>query len=226
MWAWVVDNFRTSRQLRSSRSQMRSWRTPIASSTQPSFFLVNEDYWFGVEAADPEANEAELGAIRGWTSRHDRAKLRGFYVDVSKTGDVMKPGDVADKEMLERVLAAVHQIGWQLRLGEHIEGKRQDQQEEGIPAASAELIQYMSSLGIDINGREDAIPGTPLRNASYRFNDPEKKSSEPFQNMGKPGYEAETRELLALMVEHSADSGPLPDGAETPPPTNEDEGLQ
>ncbi|GAA2535612.1 hypothetical protein GCM10009860_15040 [Microbacterium mitrae] len=59
----------------------------------------------------------------------------------------MKPGDVADKEMLERVLAAVHQIGWQLRLGEHIEGKRQDQQEEGIPAASAELIQYMFEPG-------------------------------------------------------------------------------
>ncbi len=61
-------------------------------------FLVQEHYWFGVEPADPVANAEYLGTIRSWTRRHDRLKLRGFYVEVSKTGEVMTPTDVVDRE--------------------------------------------------------------------------------------------------------------------------------
>lgn len=45
----------------------------------------------------------------------------------------MAPTDAADEESLRDVIAHVHQIGWQLRLGEHIEGKKQDEQEAGSP---------------------------------------------------------------------------------------------
>ena len=39
--------------------------------------------------------------------------------------------------------------------------------------------------------------GTPLKNDAYRFNPPGVVRN-PFENLDKPGYEAETRELLAL----------------------------
>lgn len=46
----------------------------------------------------------------------------------------------------------------------------------------------------------EGIPGEPLNNAAYRFNPPGADRT-PFRNLGKPGYEAETRELLALKEE-------------------------
>jgi AbiV family abortive infection protein len=176
-------------------------------------FLVEEPYWFDVQPPDPDENAAYLGTIKAWARRHDRSKLRGFYVDLSKTGDVLAPTDVADEEALRAVIAHVHQIGWQLRLGEHIEGKRQDEKERGIPAMNPEATEwltgdpegdsppYLRSIAHRLReSMKEGIPGEPLNNAAYRFNPPSADRS-PFRNLGKPGYEAETRELLLMKEE-------------------------
>jgi len=175
-------------------------------------FLVDEPYWFGTEPADPVENAGYLGTIKAWSRRHDRLKMRGFYVDLNKTGAVMAP-DAADEESLRDVLAHVHQIGWQLRLGEHIEGKKQDEQEAEIPAASEEDVAWMKGshwaesppevwqiITDVVESMKDGAAGEPLTNAAYRFNPPGADRS-PFRNLGKPGYEAEARELLRLKHE-------------------------
>lgn len=97
-------------------------------------FLVDEPYWFDTQPPDPGENAAYLGTIKAWARRHDRSKQRGFYVDLGRTGEVLAPTDVANEAALRQVIEHVHQIGWQLRLGEHIEGKRQDDKEAGVPA--------------------------------------------------------------------------------------------
>lgn len=48
------------------------------------------------------------------------------------------------------------------------------------------------------------VPGVPLHNASYRFNPPGVDTN-PFRNVGAPGYEAEDRELAALWLEEYGD---------------------
>jgi len=168
-------------------------------------FLVEERYWFGVEPSDPAQTQAYLGTIKAWSRRHDRLKQRGFYVDLSKTGAVMTPTDVADEASLADVIRHVHQIDWQLRLGEHIEGKRQDQQEQGSPPADSTMLEWLERAearthsGL-LDSIREGIPGEPLNNAVYRFNPPGADRS-PFRNLGKPGYEAETRELQRLAEE-------------------------
>lgn len=120
----------------------------------------------------------------------------------------MAPTDVDDEGALREVIARVHQIGWQLRLGEHIEGKRQDQQEAGLPGSPDDDLAWIDSDGSDgedvagfledlKRSIRDGVPGEPLANPAYRFNPPGRDMS-PFRNVGKPGYEAETRELRAL----------------------------
>ncbi len=172
-------------------------------------FLVDERYWFGEGPSDPEENAASLGAIKSWARRQDHSKQRGFYVELSKTGEVMAPSDVTNEEALRDVIASVHQIGWQLRLGEHIEGKSQDQREHGSPGFTEEEIDRLSSRASDRPRTRDILaklkrallegaPGEPLPNPEYRFNREDAKRT-PFSDMGKPGYEAETRELLRLM---------------------------
>lgn len=173
-------------------------------------FLVEEPFWFGTEPADPAVNAATLGTIKAWSRRHDRSKQRGLYVDLGKTGIVMAPPYVADEEALRGVIAHVHQIGWQLRLGEHIEGKRQDEQEAGLAPSTDEEVDWMRSRHWDdvppyvrqvldgmVASIKAGIPGEPLKNAAYRFNPPDADRN-PFRNLGMPGYEAETRELLWL----------------------------
>lgn len=44
---------------------------------------------------------------------------------------------------------------------------------------------------------KQGVPGKPLPNAAYRFNPPGADRS-PFRNVGKTGYEAESRELMRL----------------------------
>lgn len=174
-------------------------------------FLVGEQYWFGVQPSDPDENAAYLGTIKAWTRRNDKVKQRGFYVELTKAGDPLSPSDVADEEALADVIAHVHQIGWQIRLGEHIEGKQQDSGEQGIPPSDPEESSLIDALedveGVDaefLAGLRDSIrsgvPGRPLRNAAYRFNPPGADRS-PFRNVGRPGYEAETRELMRLSDE-------------------------
>lgn len=173
-------------------------------------FLVEERYWFGVEPSDPGENAAYLGTIRAWARRHDRSKQRGFYVGLGKTGEVMAPSDVSDDADMREVIARVHQIGWQLRLGEHIEGKRQDEKEAGLPPLNDDDLAWLAvdeSKELDDVDKEfradlqrslrEGVPGESLPNAAYRFNPPDADRS-PFRNVGKPGYEAETRELMRL----------------------------
>ncbi|SNS69836.1 abortive infection protein, AbiV family [Geodermatophilus pulveris] len=168
-------------------------------------FLVEERYWFDTEPPDPEKNEAHLGKIQKWADRHDRLKQRGFYVSLDKTGAALTPTHVADEESLADVINYVHQIGWQLRLGEHIEGKRQDEQEQGSPPADAKLLALLEDPDRPtppelLDAMRQGTPGKPINNAAYRFNQPSADQT-PFLNMGKPGYEAETRELLRLADE-------------------------
>lgn len=166
-------------------------------------FLEEERYWFGEGPPDYEANASALGAIKRWASKNNTAKQRGFYVDLDSKGDALSPMDVADIDALRSVIERVHQIGWQLRLGEHIEGKRQDEEEEGVPPATDEELASMSELWAGEEDEEllqafrEGSQGEPLNNAQYRFNPPGEDRS-PFRNMGKPGYEAETREVLRL----------------------------
>lgn len=174
-------------------------------------FLVWERYGFSAGVPDPEENASSLGTIKAWSRRQDRSKQRGFYVELSKTGEALAPSDITDEEALRNVIALVHQIGWQLRLGEHIEGKKQDQRERGMPALTDEDISWIGSqeAGSPAAGEIIAelkrrmlkgILGEPLPNPDYRFN-VKGYPREPFGNMGKVGYEAETRELINLMEE-------------------------
>jgi AbiV family abortive infection protein len=196
-----------------------SWLDELWASHQKKLervhlFLVNEHYWFGSESADPAENAAALGTIKAWSRRHDRSKQRGFYVDLGRTGTIKAPSDVADDDALRDVIAHVHQIGWQLRLGEHIEGKRQDEQEAGMPPADADHLAGMASrplwsgsppevqevISHLVESMKEDVPGEPLNNAAYRFNPPGADRC-AFPNGGKRGYEAETRELRHLEEE-------------------------
>lgn len=171
-------------------------------------FLVEEKYWFDVHPPDPDDNQALLGTIKAWSRRQDRAKQRGFYVDLANNGDVLAPADIVDEESLADLIRYVHQIGWQLRLGEHIEGKLQDQLEHGSPPLDAAALEWLEhsdtpELRSIVDGMRKGVPGTPLNNVAYRFN-PAHTDRNPFRNLGKPGYEAEARELLSL----AEDPGP------------------
>lgn len=92
-------------------------------------FLIDEDYWFDV--APPPPNELLLGPIEEylaeldrWAKNNDSSKMRGFYVDVDPaTGRPLLPDPVDPQETVE-IIALVHQIGWQVRLGDHIVWKQ------------------------------------------------------------------------------------------------------
>lgn len=185
-------------------------------------FLIAEPYWFDVEPPDPDENEAVLGTIRRW-KRHDDLKQRGFYVDLSRTGEPMKPLDVGSEESFREVVQRVHQVGWQLRLGEHIEGKRQIEVEEGMPAwePDSPANDWMTAEMKELLGpARPAEPGPPLTNAAYRFALPV-DGKDPFRNFGRPGHEAETRELKALAAQIGVppSDDDEPQGSEAGPPT-------
>jgi hypothetical protein len=150
-----------------------------------------------------------LGAIDRWAGKHNSFKQRGFYVDVDEDDGILTPNSVVDENSLRQVIGHVHQIGWQLRLGEHIVAKQQAEMAEPVRPASEDRIEqarsrYSSVPGIDATVVEEILgslragkEGTRLNNDAYRLRLPE-PGSNPFANMGKPGYEAETRELLRL----------------------------
>jgi AbiV family abortive infection protein len=177
-------------------------------------FLAEERYWFGEEPSDPEENSQALGAIRAWSRRQDRAKQRGFYVDLDKVGNVLDPAAAADEHALRIVIAQVHQIGWQLRLGEHIEAKRQAEEERGVaPAESDEIESFRTLLArssrVDsdliermLTSMQEGTPGRSLNNSPYRIRLP----SNSFDHLGHRGYEAETRELDLLRKELDAEN--------------------
>jgi hypothetical protein len=194
-------------------SQPPDWRPEWGSHDEVDFDGDGreEPYWFDVEPPDPQQNAGYLGTIKSWARQRDRWKLRGLYVDLDKSGNVRAPTDITDEATLREVIAHVHQIGWQLRLGEHIEGKRQDELDAGSPPLAEEDLSWFDTCDdscgdvADIlkelrRSMREGIPGQPLPNAAYRFNPPGADRS-PFRNIGKPGYEAETREIILLADE-------------------------
>lgn len=118
-------------------------------------FLVHEEYWFDEGPSDPDENAQVLGTIEAWTKDHNMLKQRGFYVDVTEAGDPITPQEAADAATVREVVGHVHQIGWQLRLGEHIEGKRRLEKERDVPPASAEEIENMRALLARAESRDD-----------------------------------------------------------------------
>ncbi|XBB67364.1 AbiV family abortive infection protein [Nocardioides sp. WV_118_6] len=173
-------------------------------------FLVAEQYWFGVEPSNPDDNRAYLGAIRSWTKRHDKLKQRGFYVDLDRSGNPLTPDAVADRETMADVIRHVHQIGWQLRLGEHIEASSQAQYAEAVPPATeADMDRWraiLSGMGDEefvenlLAGLREGKAARPLNNDAYRLK-LRPADADPFADLGKPGYEAEARELAWMMEE-------------------------
>ncbi|SHS90320.1 AbiV family abortive infection protein [Mycobacteroides abscessus] len=172
-------------------------------------FLVDEDYWFDTEPPDPEENRAWLGEIEQWAHKHNLLKQRGFYVDVDLREGILVPDADPDPESLRRVIGHVHQIGWQLRLGEHIVAKQQRLGAQAVPPASDSEIERMREIlcdadGIDELQLEQIIDNMrqgrgpqPLNNDGYRLHLPGSESN-PFADLGKRGYEAQTRELQRL----------------------------
>lgn len=172
-------------------------------------FLVEEKYWFDTEPPDPEQNRAWLGEIEEWAREHNMLKQRGFYVDIDQEEGVLTPDGVSDEESLRQVISHVHQIGWQLRLGEHIVAKQQEEMAAAIPPATEDAIERMRETFSTVPDIDEAVvegvidsmrhgtEATPLNNDAYRLRLPE-PGNNPFANLGKPGYEAETRELMRL----------------------------
>ena len=174
-------------------------------------FLVREEYWFGAGPSDPEQNRRWLGEVEAWTREHNLLKQRGFYVDVDADQGILDPESAADESSLREVIRHVHQIGWQLRLGEHIEAKSQEQFVRAVPPASEEEIARFRGLISKIEGLatdadrlcDDLRAGKPagvLNNDEYRLRLPE-PGGNPFANLGRRGNEAESRELFWLAEE-------------------------
>ncbi|WP_284982456.1 AbiV family abortive infection protein [Arthrobacter sp. efr-133-TYG-118] len=180
-------------------------------------FLIREDYWFGVEAGDPEENARVLGTIEAWKLDHNVLKQRGFYVDVTPAGEPATPAEVADGDSVRDVIGYVHQIGWQLRLGEHIEGRARLEREREIPPATEAEIESMRSMMKRVepaiverilSSMRQGTEGEGLNNAAYAFTLPES----PFENIGRPGYEAQDRELQVIAEETSSTASEAPTG--------------
>ncbi|TCK63789.1 AbiV family abortive infection protein [Curtobacterium sp. PhB136] len=182
------------------------WASHTKKLGQVHQFLEEEKYWFDEQPSEPERNLALLGTLRAWSKRHDKQKQRGFYVDLDRLGNPMSPADVRDEEHLRDLIAYVHQIGWQLRLGEHIEGKAQAEQERAVPPADQSELDWLARTSLDdevvAKIRASLLTGKSakaLPNRAYSFIlDPE---AHPLRNVGRAGYEAEDRELQRLARE-------------------------
>lgn len=72
--------------------------------------------------------------------------------------------------------------------------------DEGLPLGRESPPEVWQIITDVVESMKDGAAGEPLTNAVYRFNPPGADRS-PFRNLGKPGYEAETRELLRLKHE-------------------------
>lgn len=171
-------------------------------------FLVAEEYWFDTEPPAPDANRVLLGEIEVWSKEHNVLKQRGFYVDIDPNSTLLTPGSDTDEESLRQVINHIHQIGWQLRLGEHIVAKAQEQSVQAIPPATAEEIARMRRVLTNTGTEQSKITeicdamgqgraATTLNNDAFRHRLPP-PGSNPFATLGMRGYEAQTRELYRL----------------------------
>lgn len=172
-------------------------------------FLVREEYWFDTQPPDPEENAQVLGTIVEWKRHHNDLKQRGFYVDVTPAGDPVTPQEVADTVAVREVIGRVHQIGWQLRLGEHIEGQTQLQRQQDVPPATEEEIEGLRRYLVNVDpaiandmleSMRQGSTGMKLNNSDYAFHLP----NNPFENVGRPGHEAQDREMFTLTKDISS----------------------
>jgi hypothetical protein len=78
-------------------------------------------------------------------------------VDIDEVGGVLAPTDVAARESLLDVISHVHQIGWQLRLGEHIEATRQAEEAREVQPRSEAQIEEMREMFSGIPEPDEAF---------------------------------------------------------------------
>jgi AbiV family abortive infection protein len=105
----------------------QSWRTHQPKLRAVREFLIQNRYWFDYQP--PEPDELLLGSVEDYLAELDRfakegdsSKQRGLYVGVDPaTGKPVSPLDESGLDEVVEILRMAHQIGWQLRLGDHIE---------------------------------------------------------------------------------------------------------
>lgn len=138
-------------------------------------FLEAEEYSFNRWPP----NEEERGQIR--------TTLANLGIHIQRTvNEENTIGADEGAQNIRRVLEYTEQIGWQLRLGEHIEARRRERVEE-------ELAAYLRL------GKQ----GKKFNNVAYLFDFPEN----PFEKMGKKGHEAQDRSLTNLRNAIDKESG-------------------
>jgi AbiV family abortive infection protein len=105
----------------------KDWRTHRPKLRRVRDFLLREDYWFDI--APPPVSPHLLGPVEDYLAELDRfaaegdsSKMNGLYVDVDPaTGRTRAPEDDTNADQVTELLLLAHQIGWQLRLGDHIQ---------------------------------------------------------------------------------------------------------
>lgn len=105
----------------------KDWRTHQPKLRAVHDFIIREEYWFDTQP--PPINELLLGNLSDylaeldrWAANGDSSKLRGLYVDINHgTGNTVSPAADSGADEVEELLAIAHQIGWQIRLGDHIQ---------------------------------------------------------------------------------------------------------
>lgn len=105
----------------------KDWRTHQPKLRAVHDFITREEYWF--ESQPPPINELLLGDVSDylveldhWAAEGDSSKLRGLYVDIDHgTGKTISPAGDSGADEVEELLAIAHQVGWQIRLGDHIQ---------------------------------------------------------------------------------------------------------
>lgn len=78
----------------------------------------------------------------------------------------------------------------------NIEGEQQDEREAGSPPGGDEFWTFVEDPELRA-ALLTGVPGEPLNNVASRF-DPPGADRSPFRNVGKRGYEADTRQLAWL----------------------------
>ncbi|WP_084606002.1 AbiV family abortive infection protein [Agreia bicolorata] len=105
----------------------KNWRSHQTKLRAVHDYIVHEPHWFDV--APPPVNELLLGEVDDYLAELDRRaadgdsnKLKGFYVDIdAATGRTETPNSSVNPDDVFELLGLGHQVGWQLRLGDHIE---------------------------------------------------------------------------------------------------------
>jgi AbiV family abortive infection protein len=129
----------------------KEWTDHLPKLTRVRAFLLEEEYWFG---DPPQIDEQLLGPIEDylktldrWALANNAAKLRGFYVDVdfNGTGTILLP-DPVDPDEVRQIVGLVDQIGWQVRLGDHIVWRQYQEALDAMGEASPFALCAVSGV--------------------------------------------------------------------------------